>query len=600
MIRKYFATDFTVGGRVELDAAGGIKSMKELKQSIKDAQLDLINMQERFGETSKEAINAARRVNELKDKIKDAAEVTDLFDPGKKFQAATNAINGLVGGFTALTGAMSLLGVESDNVQKQLLKVQSALALSQGLSTIADSAKDFKRLGDTIVNTLGRNGLIGVAIAGVAALGAALLGVFDSSKKVTAQQQALNDVSKEAAGIYAKERLELENNKRALESENTSRDEKRKIINKLQEQYPGYFNNLDIEGGKVVGLAEDYNVLIKVIGLKARATAAANLLAKQEEELLAQGFEFGITSEEQAMEILKRLEASDDVVSTLAAQKGREILARRKFLQDIQAESNEQVRALQGNRVPTPTPTPGGGGRNEKPKEDEAINFGEGEFDSDGLSVQQRLDLAAEENYQKRKNKIVESFAKNKRENIKFFQDLEAKDQAEANQKKIDDEQRLADQKVLLQRFVANQTAIFSDIIGRETAAGKVLAVASATINTYLAATQALKADYSVYGPASNFVRIATVVSTIALGLKQVREIVKTQVPGRPGGGSSPSAPSLSSSAPLSPQAQTTSTLLNQNQLNQIGNAAVRAFVVESDVTTNQERIRMLNRRARL
>jgi hypothetical protein len=41
-------------------------------------------------------------------------------------------------------------------------------------------------------------------------------------------------------------------------------------------------------------------------------------------------------------------------------------------------------------------------------------------------------------------------------------------------------------------------------------------------------------------------------------------------------------------------------TRLDADQLNQIGNAAVRAFVIESDVSTNQERIRRINRQARL
>jgi hypothetical protein len=50
--------------------------------------------------------------------------------------------------------------------------------------------------------------------------------------------------------------------------------------------------------------------------------------------------------------------------------------------------------------------------------------------------------------------------------------------------------------------------------------------------------------------------------------------------------------------APLLPQVSTTT--LNQAQVNQIGNVAARAFVVESDVTGNQERIQRLNRAARI
>ncbi len=46
-----------------------------------------------------------------------------------------------------MQGAQALVGSESEELQKTLAKVQGALALSQGLSAITDSAKDFQRLG---------------------------------------------------------------------------------------------------------------------------------------------------------------------------------------------------------------------------------------------------------------------------------------------------------------------------------------------------------------------------------------------------------------------------------------------------------------------
>ena len=74
-----------------------------------------------------------------------------------------------------------------------------------------------------------------------------------------------------------------------------------------------------------------------------------------------------------------------------------------------------------------------------------------------------------------------------------------------------------------------------------------------------------------------------------------------TQVKGS--GGSSfsvspPTIPSVSAAAPLA--AQATTTTLNQGQINQIGNVAARAYVVESDISGNQERVTRLNRAARI
>jgi hypothetical protein len=132
----------TVGLEVDVQ----YQSVGNLKKEIRAATADVIAMQEKFGAASKEAIAAAKRVNELKDKIKDAKEVTDLFDPGNKFKALGNAVAGVASGFTAVQGAMGLFGSESKELEKQLLKVQSAMALSQGLSTLLDSGKDFSRL----------------------------------------------------------------------------------------------------------------------------------------------------------------------------------------------------------------------------------------------------------------------------------------------------------------------------------------------------------------------------------------------------------------------------------------------------------------------
>ena len=89
------------------------------------------------------------------------------------------------------------------------------------------------------------------------------------------------------------------------------------------------------------------------------------------------------------------------------------------------------------------------------------------------------------------------------------------------------------------------------------------------------------------------FINIS-VAAIIANGIKTVKAITAVQVPG--GGGAGGSAPSIS--APVLPQAATTT--LNQGQINQIGNTAARAFVLETDVSGNQERIKRLNRAARI
>ena len=54
----------------------------------------------------------------------------------------------------------------------------------------------------------------------------------------------------------------------------------------------------------------------------------------------------------------------------------------------------------------------------------------------------------------------------------------------------------------------------------------------------------------------------------------------------------------LNTTAPITPQVATTT--INQGQVNQLASATARAFVLESDVSGNQERIQRLNRAARI
>ena len=82
-------------------------------------------------------------------------------------------------------------------------------------------------------------------------------------------------------------------------------------------------------------------------------------------------------------------------------------------------------------------------------------------------------------------------------------------------------------------------------------------------------------------------------------GFSAVKNILAVKVPSASGGGS-PNMPNVSTSAPMTPaapQAQTTN--ISQASINQMGNQAVRAYVIETDVTSNQQRVEAIKQRAR-
>jgi hypothetical protein len=140
-----------VGFKIKIDGKEQVVgSIGEMRKLLKEANFELLAAQKNFGEYSKQAVAAAKKVAELKDTIQEAGETSQLFDPGKKFQAFAGSLSAVAGGFSAVQGAMGLFGSETQNVEKAMMRVQSAMALTQGLNVIRDSAKDFKRLGAVI------------------------------------------------------------------------------------------------------------------------------------------------------------------------------------------------------------------------------------------------------------------------------------------------------------------------------------------------------------------------------------------------------------------------------------------------------------------
>jgi hypothetical protein len=133
-------------------------------------------------------------------------------------------------------------------------------------------------------------------------------------------------------------------------------------------------------------------------------------------------------------------------------------------------------------------------------------------------------------------------------------------------------------------------------LIDQNSVAGKAIAVAKAVMSTYEGATKALGA----YPPPFGAIAAA---ATVAAGLVNVKKIISTNIPsakgtGNVGGGAT--APSISSAAPITPpQPQAATTNLSNQTINAIGNQAVRAYVVENDVTSNQQRIAAIQQRAR-
>ena len=192
----------TVNLEVNSNLAKTEQAVTSLKSELRKAQAEVASLSDKFGATSKEAIEAAKRAAELKDRIGDAKALTDAFNPENKFKALAGAANIAAGALSGFEGVMALVGAQSEEAQQAILKVQGALALSQGieqLQTIPDTFKNIKAVAidafKGIKNAIGSTGigLLVVALGTVYAywddIKAAVSGVSEQQKKLNAESK---------------------------------------------------------------------------------------------------------------------------------------------------------------------------------------------------------------------------------------------------------------------------------------------------------------------------------------------------------------------------------------------------------------------------
>lgn len=190
---------------IQTNAKEAEGSVDNFKLALREANAELLQMRQNFGDTSQEAVDAAKKVAGLKDAIGDAKDMANAFKPGGGFQAVAQAGQVAASGFAAAQGAMALFGAESENVQAALLKVQSAMALADGLGALADAGDAFKNLKTVAVNAF--NSIkaaitstgIGALVVGLGLLIAywddiadAVSGATDETRAYDAAQKSVN------------------------------------------------------------------------------------------------------------------------------------------------------------------------------------------------------------------------------------------------------------------------------------------------------------------------------------------------------------------------------------------------------------------------
>ena len=317
--------------------------------------------------------------------------------------------------------------------------------------------------------------------------------------------------------------------KTATDKANADALKNRELVKSLEKKY-----KLDIEN------LEDDTDQKKLDRQKARAIEEVNLL---------------VATSEQKKAILKQIDADFILRQTDLDLKLKEI-SDKKAEEDAKKIEDDKQKAYDDKQLLS----------------DEKILGIENEMEADNLSYEARKQLLSD-----RETELLSNEKLTANERIRI--------QADTVQAQSDIDEEAYQGKMALLSATSSALSMASDVIGKETAVGKGMAIASALMNTYQGITAGVKLGYPLSIPA---VAMASIT-----GFAAVKNIMKVKVPAKSGGGSSVggSAPSMKPppvSAPnfnvvgASSTNQIAETVATQNK------QPIKAFVVANDVTTQQ------------
>lgn len=176
------ALDETLILRIQADDAE--LTVGDLKQGIKDLNKEILNVEKgssRYNEL-------VQTLGKARGEFMDIKEEANAFNPERRAAAFAQVGASLAGGFQLATGAMALLGTESQDVEKALLKVQAATALAQGVQSVGDLGKAFNVLKLIIM----ANPIMTIATV-IAAAAVAIYGFAQNTEDAEAKQKKLNE-----------------------------------------------------------------------------------------------------------------------------------------------------------------------------------------------------------------------------------------------------------------------------------------------------------------------------------------------------------------------------------------------------------------------
>lgn len=234
---------------VEINTDPAKKSIKDLRKELKEFKDQMANLEE----GSDEFLEIANKAGAVKHQLDEINKVVGIaayeFDD---YAAKIGGVAaGISGAFTAVNGALNLFGTESKALDETIKRMQSLMAITQGLSTIPKALKDLGDLQKSITATTGAAKLLKAALTPKTflAISAAIAGLSIVFSKLKSKQEEVI-------------RVQEEYNKKIQEETRLKREKAQKeYLSDLQNEY-----DLKVQIGNILNRGDDLKTQTALLG----------------------------------------------------------------------------------------------------------------------------------------------------------------------------------------------------------------------------------------------------------------------------------------------------------------------------------------------
>ncbi len=583
----------TIDYNINVNAGASSRTIQQIEQELNELNQEI----KEVGVGSAAFNKAAGNIQKLEKELKSTQATVEGFTLDKKLEAADGAIKVVAGSVAGLTGAVGLLGIESEEFDKLTAQATNAIAFGMGIKDVSEGvgklAKNFSiagtkakvfAAGQKILNLAQRAfnailaanpiGLTILAITTLVGLVVALKDKFEAVNKVFQFFKGLVTSVGEALGLTASaEEKAAQAAKEASEQRVKDIDNELKVRKaagestvEIEREKQRLLTSLTLEGSQERKDAEADAAAFEAAQLKAaqdiRDKAAADRRAKRkaarekqkaEDEAAAQKKldEEKAETERLAQAEVDRLKTIDDI--------------KQEFLNMIQERDAETELA--------------------KAELDEERKLAElEELGADEEAIQAVRDYYSQ---------IKTEAALNDKATQKAIVDQEAQDAIDAKMAEIDG-------KAQLEQAYIGLVGQFGQLLGQLAGESKELQIAAvvaqqaASIGQIISSTAAANAKAVLASPITAgqpWVTINTVsaglgiAGSIAGAAKSISQIKNSDS----GGGSVGGAPTLPRGASSAPTISSANIDIGTNPETNVDNTAVQAYVISGDITSSQE-----------